>query len=331
MLPDRGERLRCVTAGERGRDGPSAGPRGAPDRAPTSVLACEPTVSSSTSNAPPGLIALGETPSLRRYVRDVWERRQFAWAMATGELRAQHMDTALGNVWHLLNPILLIAVYYLVFGVVLGVDRGVENFIAFLAIGVLSYQWAQRSIISGASSISSNEGLIRSLQFPRALLPLGVTIKETLAFLPGVVLMLLVVVMTGEGIRPSWVLVLPAFAIQVVFNLGAGMLLARAADRFRDTVNLLPFFFRLVFYGSGVIYAVDTRFLDIFQAHPWAVQVFVFNPFYAQLSLWRESLMTSQDIQFIERMWITAPAWAVAIFLLGLIVFRGGEKEYGRG
>lgn len=284
-----------------------------------------------SSEVPPGLHALGQTPTLRAYVAQLWDRRQFASAMATGKLRAEHMDTALGNVWHLLNPVLLIGVYYLVFGVILGVDRGVDNFIAFLAIGVLSYQWAQKSITAGAKSITDNEGLIRSLQFPRALLPIGVLIKETIAFLPGVVLMLVVVLATREGISPNWLLIVPAFLIQVTFNLGAGLLLARVADRFRDTVNLLPFFFRLVFYGSGVIYAVDTRFLEVFQDNPWAVQVFVFNPIYAQLSLWREALMTSQDIQFIERMWVTAPVWALVMLLVGLLVFRGGEKEYGRG
>lgn len=288
-------------------------------------------MSSSASSVPPGLVSLGGNPPLRRYVRDLWSRREFAVATAMGELRSQHMDTALGNVWHLLNPILLVSVYFLVFDVVLGVSRGVDNFIGFLAIGVMSYQWAQRSITAGAKSISGNEGLIRSLQFPRALLPLGVIIKETIAFVPGVVLMLVVVVGTGEGITPDWLLVLPAFALQVTFNLGAALFLARVADRFRDTVNLLPFVFRLVFYGSGVIYAVDTRFFDIFEANPWVVKVFVANPFYAQLSLWREALMTSQDIQLVEWLWVSASAWAVVALVLGFVVFRRGEKEYGRG
>jgi teichoic acid transport system permease protein len=251
--------------------------------------------------------------------------------MAVGELRSQHMDTTLGNVWHLLNPVLLIAVYYIVFDIILDVSRGVDNFIAFLAIGVLSYQWAVRSITAGAKSIVSNEGLIRSLQFPRALLPVAATIKETISFLPGIVLMFLVVLITGEGFTPNWVLIVPAFVLQVGFNLGGGLLLARAADRFRDTMNLLPFFFRLVFYGSGVIYAVDTRFFDIFADNPWVVRIFIANPFYAQLSLWREALMTSQDIQFIGWLWISAATWSIVMLIVGVLVFRGGEKEYGRG
>lgn len=297
-------------------------------------------MSSSISTVPPDLKPLGTTPPLRRYVRDVWDRRQFAWASALGELRSQHMDTTLGNVWHLLNPLLLIGVYYLVFGVILGVDRGLENFIAFLAIGIMSYQWSQRSITSGARSIIGNEGLIRSLQFPRALLPIGTMLKETLSFLPGLVLMVAVVLVTGEGITANWVLTVPVFVLQVVFCLGASMLMARFADKFRDTVNFLPFIFRLGFYGSGVIFAVDDRF-DFFETYPWTIWVFVANPFYAQLSLWREALMTTHAVGEVPTtwlsssqepfLWISATAWALVALIVGLLVFRRGEKEYGRG
>jgi teichoic acid transport system permease protein len=309
----------------------------APGRAATITIlchVCEPTVSSSISTVPPDLQPLGATPPMRSYLRAVWGRRQFAWASATGELRSQHMDTALGNVWHLLNPILLISVYYLVFGVVLQgtVDRGVgDAFIVFLAIGVLSYQWGQRSITAAARSITGNEGLIRSLQFPRALLPLSVILKETLAYVPGIALMMLVALAYGEGVTANWLLMLPIFVLQVTFNLGAGLLLARTADRFRDTVNVLPFVFRLGFYGSGVIFLVDQRFWSFFENYPWTTYVFVANPFYAQLSLWREALMTSLEIQQVPMLWISASAWALGSLVIGLVVFRAGEKEYGRG
>jgi teichoic acid transport system permease protein len=102
-------------------------------------------------------------------------------------------------MWHLLNPILLIAVYYLVFGVILRIDNEVDNFIAFLGIGIFAYHWSQKTITGGAKAITSNEGLIRSLQFPRALLPLATVVQEVLAFLPGVAVMVAVVLLTGEA------------------------------------------------------------------------------------------------------------------------------------
>lgn len=273
---------------------------------------------------------LGGTPPLRRYVAELWSRRAFAVTNAVGELRAQHMNTTLGNLWHLLNPILLIGVYYLVFGVVLNTGRGAENFIGFLSIGVFTYQWASKTITGGARTIVSNEGLIRSLQFPRALLPISAVLREAVAFLPSLGVMALVMLATGEGITVRWLLIVPAALVQMGFGLGAAFLAARAADRFRDTLNILPFFFRLVFYGSGILYAVDERFHGAFE-NPWVVRVFLANPFYCIVSLWRHAMMSTQDIDRVPTMWLSLGAWTLALVLLGLWIFRRGEKEYGRG
>lgn len=284
-------------------------------------------------DAPPdgsALIRLGVTPSVGQYLRQVWLRREFAVANATGELRAEHMDTTLGNVWHLLNPMLLIAVYYVVFVVILDATRGVENFIGFLSVGIFAYQWATKAITGGARSITGNEGLIRSLQFPRALLPLSAVIKETIAFIPGVAVMVAVVITTGEGVSPSYLLVPIVFALQFLFCLGAALLAARAADVFRDTLNVLPFLFRLVFYGSGILYAVDQRFHGVFE-QTWVQVVFVLNPFYCIVSLWRDALMSTQPTSNLGWMWLSMSVWALVLFLVGTLVVRAGEQGYGRG
>lgn len=284
----------------------------------------------SAAGAGEELSRLGVTPRLREYLGQVWHRREFAVENAVGELRSEHMDTALGNLWHLLNPILLIAVYYVVFDLILNATRGVTNFIGFLSVGIFAYQWATKAITGGARSIVGNEGLIRSLQFPRALLPMSSVIKETVAFLPGVVVMLFVVLVTGEGLTASYVVAVPVFALQFLFCLGAALLVARASHHFRDTLNVLPFLFRLVFYGSGILYAVDARFHGAFE-QTWVQVVFLANPFYCLVSLWREALMTTQPAANLGWMWVSLTVWSVGLFVAGVLIFRAGEWDYGRG
>ncbi len=294
---------------------------------------------SNPAAAPPGLIELGGNPSLPAYVRTLWQRRQFAYANAAGEMRSQHMDTVLGSLWHLLNPILLIAVYYLVFGVLLGINRGIPNFIGFLAIGVFTYHWSQKTIQSAARTIIASEGLIRSLQFPRALLPISSVMREALAFVPAVIVMVIVVVVTELTVDPDvnpglevtwlWLLVIPSLLLQLTFNLGGALLVARVSNAFRDTVNILPFVFRLAFYGSGVIFALEDRLdaighLDLL---PW----FLLNPFYVFVSLPREYLLSGTDHQLVPWMWVSAVVWTIAMLVGGLLIFRAGEREYGRG
>lgn len=277
---------------------------------------------------PPALQRLGGTLPLRRYVAGVWERRAFAWDTAQSELRSQHMDSVLGNAWHLLNPLMLVGVYYLVFGVVLQTDRGVgEEFLPFLAIGIFHYQWSQKSVIGGARSITSNEGLIRSLQFPRALLPVATVLREAMAFAPAMAVMLLIVVLNGRLPSWSWLLLAPLVVLQALFNLGAAFVAARLTDRFRDIENVLPYLFRLGFYGSGVIFAIDGYLEDRApELLPW----FTINPFYSVLSLARDQLLVYTPAH-APLMWVSITVWSLVGVVVGLMVFRGGEREYGRG
>lgn len=274
---------------------------------------------------------LGVRPPVLTYLRQVWRRRDFATAIAAGEIRSQNMNTLLGNFWHILNPLMLAGVYILIFGVVLDVARqGVENVPGFILIGVMAYHYSQKSIMSGAKAISSNEGFIRSIRFPRAVLPLSTVLGHAFAFIPALLVMIVLVLLTGllgeTTERPStlWLLLAPIFLVQTIFNVGAAFILARLGDAFRDLQNVLPYLFRLIFYASGVLYSVE-RFVE---SGPMRL-LFDLNPFYAFVSLFRWMLLTETTLQ--PQWLVTASAWSVVLLVVGFLYFRAGEDRYGRG
>lgn len=275
-----------------------------------------------------GLTSVWRRWNLRGYLKAVWERRQFAAHMPIEQLRAQHMNTVLGNLWHLLNPILLTAVYYLIFGVVLDITRGgIENFVSFLTIGVFTFHYTQKSVISGAKSVSSNEGLIRSLVFPRAILPFGAVIGQTVALVPAIVVMLAVALVTGVRPDVTWLGLLPMFALQAVFNLGGGLLLARPTYHFRDIENMFPYVFRLAFYGSGVLYPVS-RFVE---EGPLRI-IFDLNPLFGFVAIARWLIMGSESGEEMRGMLIgSVVGWTVIGLVIGFMVFTRGEQEFSRG
>lgn len=275
----------------------------------------------------PELVRLGENPPLGTYLRSLWQRREFALSIARGELRSQHVDTALGGVWHLVNPVLLTAVYGLVFGLLLGrLDGRPDNFLVFLSIGVFAYSYSQRAITSGASAIVNNLGLIRSLQFPRGVLPMASVTRETIAFGWSAAVLVGLMLVTGE--RPSlmWLVTLPVFALLVVFNVGLAMFIARLTDRTRDIQNVLPFVFRLGFYASGVLFPIN-RFVD----DERLLNLFLLNPFFSFLGLIRWALIGDPGIENLLGLWISVLVWTPLALTAGVIYFRGGEKSYGRG
>lgn len=269
-----------------------------------------------------GLRPVGELPSVASYLKEMWRRRAFLWEVPLGDLRSHNMDTVLGNVWHLLNPLLLLLVYYIIFGLLIpDVRAGMDNFLAFLAIGIFLFQYSRKCFTQGAKTIISNEGLIRTLNFPRGILPASAVISQTLAFSPSLVVMFGFAVITGEPIRPSWILAIPLILLFFMFNLGAAFILARATSSFRDIENLLPFVFRLLFYASGVPIP-----LHHLVPEEWA-PLLLLNPIYSFLTIARGLLL---DTPFGTIELLSAATWTFTLLVLGFFFFYRGELQYGR-
>jgi teichoic acid transport system permease protein len=258
---------------------------------------------------------------LRPYVAAMWSRRSYVWYVARSTLREKQMNSVLGNIWHLLNPLLQIAVYYVIFGVVLEVDRGVDNFITFLAIGTLAFTFCQRSTLSGASSIVKNLGLIRAVEFPRAVLPFTSTLTETLSMLPSFLVIGVVAVVTGETPSPRWLLLIPVMGVLAIFNLGAALFAARATSVVRDVQQILPFVFRILLYASGVLFSA-AEYAE--GSYRW---FFTLNPVYAFLTIARWTILGSE---LSPSLLLSAGIWSVVITVTGFLWFRAGEASYGR-
>lgn len=268
------------------------------------------------------MVRLGTNQPLRDYLRAVWARREYMMSVPVSDFRAENLDTVLGNVWHVLNPLLQVGVYFLVFAIILKTDRGLDNFLTFLAVGVFTYHFTQRSVLKGAKAIVSNEGLIRSIGFPRIILPVTTVLGQGLAYLPAVVVMFAVALATG--VRPSvyWLLIAVVMLIQVVLNFGLAFIGSRITTIFRDFENMLPFMLRIAFYMSGILYAVDKKIHS-----PLLRRLFDFNPIYAIAALARDAVFGEPAPTIL---WITASAWAVVLFVGGFFFFKAGEKSYGR-
>jgi teichoic acid transport system permease protein len=281
-------------------------------------------MSTPTAVAPPaGMRDAHEAASLAPYLRELWNRRNYLWYVSANELRSRQVTTVLGNLWHLLNPVLTIAVYYVIFGLLLKTTRGVENYILFLTIGLFLFQYTQKATIDGARSIVANAGLIRAIRFPRALLPITSTVTETLASLTTFLVIYLVALITGEPITWRWLMLPGVVAMMFVFNLGAALIAARMTTHFQDTTQILPFLFRLLLYGSGVIFSVDAYT----ENNPAIRMLFTLNPMYCFISLGRWCLMAGN---LRGSLLLSALIWSIAIIAVGFFWFRAAEERYAR-
>jgi teichoic acid transport system permease protein len=257
-------------------------------------------------------------PPVGPYLRTLWDRREFAFELARTTLRAQHFNTAFGQLWLIINPILLAGVYFVLVDILRGGDRGTE-FLAHLVAGLFAYQFVQTSLQQGVRSVTSGGKLILNTAFPRILLPLSSVLTAFMRFLPtlGVYAVLHVALGMPVGIQLLWVV--PIVGLFVLLASGLAMIVAAAQVYFRDLKSFLPYALRMWLYVSPILYYAR-EVPDRYQALLWI------NPLAPLLTAWSDVLTDGR-----------APAagdlaaglgWGLVFVVAGAVFFMSREREF---
>ncbi|MFF8640399.1 ABC transporter permease [Streptomyces sp. NPDC015345] len=278
-----------------------------------------------------GLTVSGARPSLPAYVRQLWRRRHFITAFATAKLTAQYSQAKLGQLWQVMTPLLNAAVYYFVFGVLMNTKRDVEDYVPFLVTGVFVFTFTQASVMAGTRAISGSLGLVRTLHFPRASLPISYCLQQLQQLLFSMAALVAILLCFGVPPAPSWLLVIPVLVLQFTFNTGLALVMARLGSKTPDIAQLMPFVLRTWMYASGVMWSIDAVLRD--RDLPHAVKVLLeCNPAAVYIDLMRFALIdTFRADQLPHHVWAWALGWALVAGIGGFIYFWKAEETYGRG
>ena len=258
-------------------------------------------------------------PPLRPYVRELWRRREFAREMARTSLRGQHFNTAFGQLWLVLNPLLLACVYFLLVYILRGSgSRGVE-FFAHLLAGLFAYYFISDSIRLSVKSVTGGGRLILNTAFPRALLPLAGVITAFMRFLPTLIIYVPVHIIAGLPVDLHLLWIVPLIGLMFVMAAGAAMLVSALQVYFRDVKNFLPYFLRVWLYSSPVLYYAD----EVPDGLQWILYA---NPLGGLLTAWSDVLIMGHA----PEPWAIgmATAWSFGIFLAGGLFFVSREREF---
>ena len=250
-----------------------------------------------TSPTPPmtdGLSPVLARPSISEYAKGLWDRRHFIATVPMNHVRSANMDTLLGNLWFFVNPVLQTVVYFFIFGVLLEVDRGVDDYLS---------------------------SLIRSMYFPRAAIPISTTLSGVYTFAPSILVMALVVVGSGHWPTWRWLLLPLVLMMMVTMTQGAVFVVARVGKAVPDLHSLLPHLIRLLFYCSGVLFAPAS-----FSDNATVLWLFKLNPFFEMLEMLRWVFM-GRSID--GELWGFGAGWAIVSVVGGAWYFWRGEITYG--
>lgn len=268
---------------------------------------------------------VGARPKFLDYLVSIWGYRHFVLYDSRARVQSGNKQDHLGSAWLLLNPILNGLGYFLIFGLLLGASRGIDNFIGYLVIGVFLFQISTRSITNGAKVIRSNQNVIQAFSFPRATLVLSANVRELIASIPVLLAMLLLisVIPPTEEITWRWVLLVPAVILQMVFNLGVGLMLAPLVSKFNDLVHVISFAMRFWLFASCVMFSIDR-----YSSWPMIKTIVEMNPLYLVLTIVRDSILYAETPSW--QSWVGLAVWALGALAVGIMYFWHGEESYGR-
>jgi len=198
-------------------------------------------------------------PNLFRNLKDLYKFRVLIQNLVSRELKARYRGTVLGFLWSFFNPLLLMIVYTIVFGLLIGPRDPAFGgspwlYALFLFCGVLPWSWFAASCTESSNVLLVQGNLIKKVLFPAEVLPIVVVTSNFVHFLFGLPILLVFVPILGKSYTP-FILFLPLIIIvQFVFSLAFAFILSALTVHFRDIKDILTNLITFWFFATPIIY-----------------------------------------------------------------------------
>ena len=254
---------------------------------------------------------------------ELWRYRELVRNLVMRDLKVRYKNSVLGIAWSWLNPLLMMMVFTIVFGVLNPGPQEIKPYPVYILAGILPWNMFSASVVGATASIVSNGYLIKKVYFPREVLPLTTVLSSTINFLISLPVFFAMVLALGVRLTP-WVLLMPVVLIvQVIFSVGIGLILATLNVYYRDTQIIMEVLMLAWFFLTPVIWDVGTlpptkELLGI----EWPIQrlAYILNPMASIIETYRRTMFwgTQPALDFFLR----TAATALVILVIGYLVFH---------
>jgi len=274
----------------------------------------------------PAMLAHG-TRQIARRLLELWAFRELAQNLVVRDLKVRYKNSVLGVIWSLLNPLMMMLVFTVVFTVMRG--RAIARFPVFVLVGLLPWQFFANSVSTATQSIVGNAQLINKVYFPKEVLVISSILSNLVNFLVAL-LVLIPILIVFDIPFTRWLLFLPVMVfIQLLFTLGVGFIVATANVFYRDVqmimevVLLAGFFLTPVFYSMDILprnYVLYGMNIDVWRTVRWL------NPMASIIDNYRVIFFYGAPpaFDFLIRTLVTA----IFFFVIGLLIFYRYQARF---
>jgi homopolymeric O-antigen transport system permease protein len=248
----------------------------------------------------------------------LWAYRELVRNLVLKDLKLKYRGSALGFIWSLVNPLLMLAVYSLAFTYIMKMTR--EGFVYFLLLGILAWTFFGTTTAMATGSITDASGLLRSVRFPRTVLPVATVLFNLAQYLlTFAVLLPAMLIVFGVAPAASMLAFPGVLFLLVLFTTGVAFMVAAAAAFFRDIKHFVEVALAALFWMTPILY--DLSDVPDFLRLP--ILLMPLSPFITML----------HDIFYYRvwpdgSIWAAGVSWASAAFIGGVSVFLSFEDRF---
>lgn len=251
-------------------------------------------------------------------------------------VKVRYKNSILGVLWSLLNPLLMMMVYTILF-TVLRPTNNINYFYIFILVALVPWQFLQGTIMGGTVAITDSASLIKKVYFPRILLPTSIMLSHLVNFVLSFVVLVVLLYVSGIGltVHALW---LPAILLtQIIFMMGLSLVLATAQTFYRDTLMIMQVVMLAWFFLTPIFYPFEdfeqTAQMMGLAFSPARLMRWL-NPMASIIDsyrtvLWGTIESQGQPVSMDPLMLLRTLATAVIIFIIGYLIFAKAEHLFG--
>jgi ABC-type polysaccharide/polyol phosphate export permease len=248
-------------------------------------------------------------------MRQIFRYRDLVLTLVARELKVRYRRSIIGFVWTMLQPLLMMLVFYVVFSSLFRFD--LPNYPVYALAGILFWNFFSQSIVASMNSLRGNAALLQKLPVPMAVFPLATVISGVVNLLFALAPTLVIVVVLERKLSPALLFLPVSILLAALFTLGAGLLLSPLAVFFSDVVELIGVLLTVLMYLTPIFYPMDILPAKV----RWVVR---FNPVRSILEVFRDPIHYGK-VPPLEHIAVCVVITALALAIGGFAFRRSSD------
>ena len=191
-----------------------------------------------------------------KFLKSLYEYRELLKTSISKDVRGKYKNSVLGILWSFLNPLLQIAVYAIVFPLIM--KSNLPNYTVFLCCGLIPWNFFSAAISRTSFTMVENGNIIKKVYFPREVLPISVVTSEAINFIISTIIILAFVLGYGMGLSKFLIFYPLVLLVQYILLIGISFIVSSVTVYFRDLQHFIGIALQLLFYATPIVYAPNT-------------------------------------------------------------------------